>query len=185
MEEAGKLKALRLPSGRRRFRERDLVAVLRQRGSSRERAAIYARVSSTRQVDSGNLERQIERLRQVADARGFDVAAVIAEQASGLNERRRGLRKLFRLAEAGEIDVVLVEFKDRLARFGFGYLTEVFRAHGVRVEVLEEPPGADETQELVQDMLAVVTVFAARLYGRRSRKFRLSVRRLVREFSNG
>ena len=180
MEEAGKLKALRLPSGRRGFRERDLVAVLRQRGSSRERAAIYAR-----QVDSGNLERQIERLRQVADARGFDVAAVIAEQASGLNERRRGLRKLFRLAEAGEIDVVLVEFKDRLARFGFGYLTEVFRAHGVRVEVLEEPPGADETQELGQDMLAVVTVFAARLYGRRSRKFRLSVRRLVREFSNG
>ena len=118
MEEAGKLKALRLPSGRRRFPERDLVAVLRQRGSSRERAAIYARVSSTRQVGSGNLERQIERLRQVADARGFDVAAVIAEQASGLNERRRGLRKLFRLAEAGEIDVVLVEFKDRLARFG-------------------------------------------------------------------
>jgi putative resolvase len=113
MEEAGKLKALRLPSGRRRFQERDLVAVLRQRGASRERAAIYAR-----QVDSGNLERQIERLRQVADARGFDVAAVIAEQASGLNERRRGLRKLFRLAEAGEIDVVLVEFKDRLARFG-------------------------------------------------------------------
>ena len=64
---------------------------------------------------------------------------MVSEQASGLNEKRRGLRRLFRRAAAGEIDVVLVEFKDRLPRFGFGYLVEAFAAYGVRVEVLDGP----------------------------------------------
>ena len=63
-----------------------------------------------------------------ATAKGCEVVVVVAERASGLNEKRRGLHRLFRLAAAGEIDVVLVEFRDRLARFGFGYTIEAFQA---------------------------------------------------------
>lgn len=181
LEKAGRLTAVRLPSGRRRFREQDLRSVLGRKAAGAERAAVYARVSSGKQAAAGNLERQRERLEQAAAARGLQVAHVITEQASGLNERRRGLRRLFRLAEAGEIDVVLVEFRDRLARFGGGHITEALRAYGVRVEVLEGPVATDAAQELVQDMLAIEAVFAARLYGSRSRQFRQKVRRGAKE----
>jgi Predicted site-specific integrase-resolvase len=67
---------------------------------------------------------------------------------------------------------VLVEFKDRLARFGFAYVVEALDAYGVRVEAVDGPVAVDATQELVQDMLAIVTCFAARLYGSCSKRFR-------------
>ena len=85
------------------------------------------------------------------------------------------------MAAAGEVDVVLVEFKDRLARFGFTYLVEAFGAHGVRVEVLDGPVPIDAAQELVADMLAIVTCFAARLCGSRSQQFRRKVKEAAKE----
>jgi len=116
-----------------------------------------------------------------ATAKGYEVVVVVAERASGLNEKRRGLHRLFRLAAAGEVDVVLVKFKDRLARFGFTYLVEAFAARGVRVEVLDGPVAVDAAQELVADMLAIVTCFAARLYGSRSQHFRRKVTEAAKE----
>ena len=106
---------------------------------------------------------------------------MVAERASGLNEKLRGLHRLFQMATEGEIDVVLVEFKDRLARFGFGSIVEAFTAHGVRVEVLGGPVAVDAAQELVAGMLAIVTCFAARLYGSRSRQFRRKIRETAKE----
>ena len=116
-----------------------------------------------------------------ATAKGCEVVVVVAERASGLNEKRRGLHRLFRLAAAGEIDVVLVEFRDRLARFGFGYIMEAFQAYGVRVGVLDGPVAVDAAQELVADMLAIVTCFAARPYGSRSQRFRRKVKEAAKE----
>lgn len=85
------------------------------------------------------------------------------------------------MASEGEIDVVLVEFKDRLARFGFDYIAQALEAYGVRVDVLDGPVAMDATQELVEDMLAIVSVFAARLYGKRARKFRQKVQEATEE----
>ena len=171
----------RLPSGQRRFSSRDVDALLRSRTAGAERCAVYARVSSEKQVETGNLARQRERLVSAAMDKGYGVAVVVAERASGLNEKRRGLHRLFRLAGEGEIDVVLIEFKDRLARFGFGYIVEAFAAYGVRVEILDGPVAVDAAQELVADMLAIVTCFAARLYGSRSQQFRRKVKEAARE----
>ena len=70
-----------------------------------------------------------------AKERGYEVVAVVAERASGLNEKRRGLHRLLAKAADGEIDVVLVEFKDRLARFGFTYLVEAFAQRAAPVLV--------------------------------------------------
>jgi predicted site-specific integrase-resolvase len=171
----------RLPSGQRRFAARDVDALVRVRTGATERCAVYARVSSEKQAGAGNLERQKDRLVSAAAAKGYGLACVVTEQASGLNEKRRGRRRLFRLAAADEIDVVLIEFKDRLARFGFAYLVEALQADGVRVEVLEGPVAVDATQELVADMLAIVACFAARLYGSRAQQFRRKVREAARE----
>jgi len=171
----------RLPSGQRRFSTRDVDALLRSRTAGAERCAVYARVSSEKQTEAGNLERQKARLAAATTAKGYGVAAVVAERASGLNEQRRGLHRLFRMAAAGEINVVLVELKDRLARSGFACIVEAFAASGARVEVLDGPVAVDATQELVADMLAIVTCFAARLYGSRSQQFRRKVKEAAKE----
>jgi excisionase family DNA binding protein len=132
------------------------------------RLAIYARVSSNTQKD--DLEGQVEALKLWA-AKNFPQAeyVVVTDVASGLNEDRSGLRKLIEMARR-EIDAVVVAHEDRLARFGFEYLKTLFNALGVELFVAfkEEPKGY--RQELVEDFVEVVTSFAARIYGKRSRK---------------
>src|SRR5579875_3041895 len=164
-EAAGRLHPIRLPTGQRRFSSREVDRLLRARAGTALRWAVYARVSSEKQAEAGNLERQRRRLLEASAERGFEVVAAVTEQASGLNERARGLRRMVRMAAAAEIDVVRVEFKDRLARFGFAYIVEALAAHGVQVEVLNGSVATDATQERVQEMLAIVACFAARPYG--------------------
>ena len=103
------------------------------------RCAIYARVSSAKQEHEGHLTRQVERLQLVARERGYQVVALISEQASSLNEKRKGMKRLFQLIDQQAIDVVLIEYPDRLARFGFGYLEEAFRWKQVRLKSSNHP----------------------------------------------
>ncbi len=143
------------------------------------RAVIYARVSSHKQKKDGNLDRQVERLRAYCSARGYRVVDVITDIASGLNEDRKGLQKLFDIVEKRQVDVVILEFKDRLTRFGFNYLKRYFESHGVRVEVVEESEKG-YVEELIEDFVSIVTSFAARIYGKRSQKFK-KIKKAVEE----
>jgi predicted site-specific integrase-resolvase len=111
----------------------------------------------------------------VAKERGYQVVALIAEQASGLNEKREGMNRLLHLIDQQEIDVVLIEYPDRLVRFGFGYLEETFRWKQVRLEVVELPKVQTPPEELVADVLSVVTVFSGRLSGSRAKQIRSCV----------
>jgi len=147
--------------------------------SKEERAVIYARVSSQKQKKDGSLDRQIERLRGYCSAKGYKVVDVITDVASGLDESRSGLLKLFDMVEKHLVDVIVVEFRDRLTRFGFEYLERFFKSHGVGVEVVEEGEKG-YMEELIEDFVSIVTSFAARIYGKRSQKFR-RVRKLVEE----
>jgi putative resolvase len=94
------------------------------------------------------------------------VVGVLEDTASGLNENRRGLRKLFGLARRGEIDTVVVEHRDRLARFGFEYLKEALASYGVRIVLVWEG-SKSPNEELVEDLTATVRSFSARPYGKR------------------
>jgi len=136
-----------------------------------DRAVIYARVSSRKQKKEGNLERQIERLKKYCTAKGYRIVATISDVASGLKEDRIGLKKLMDMAENGEIDIVVVEFRDRLTRFGFEYLERYFASNGVRVEVVEETEKS-YVEEMIEDFAAIIISFAARIYGLRSQKFK-------------
>ena len=138
---------------------------------SEVRAVIYARVSSHKQKRDGNLDRQIERLRNYCSAKGYKVINVITDAASGLKEDRNGLQKLFNIVEKHQADVVIVEFKDRLTRFGFDYLKRYFESHGAKIEVVEESEKG-YMEELIEDFVAIVISFASRIYGKRSQKFR-------------
>jgi DNA binding domain, excisionase family len=139
-------------------------------GVAKRSVAIYARVSSSTQRE--DLERQVELLKLWV-ARNFPNAeyAVVTDMANGLKEDRRGLRRLVEMAKRREIDSVVVAYRDRLTRFGFKYLKELFRAYGAEVYVAFEEEPKDYVQKLVEDFVELVTSFAARIYGRGSRKY--------------
>ena len=143
------------------------------------RAVIYARVNSHKQRKDCNLDRQIGRLRNYCSAKGYKVIDIITDVASGLNEDRNGLHKLFDIVEKHQVDVVVVEFKDRLTRFGFNYLKRYFESHGIRVEVVEETENG-YMEELIEDFVSIVISFATRIYGKRSQKFR-KIKKIVEE----
>ena len=173
----GRVKVLRTSTGRWRIPYSEVERVLGLKSEEKEvRAVIYARVSSSDQ--KGDLERQIEYLTQYCSAKGYRVVDILNDVASGLKTNRRGLLKLFNYVVNRRVDVVVITYKDRLTRFGFEYLEYFFKQYGVRIEVVYGEEPKDAYQELVEDLLAIVTSFAGKLYGMRSHK----KRRLVQGF---
>ena len=134
--------------------------------AGRAGVALYARVSSGDQ--RADLDRQMSRLTMQATADGLASTKVVAEVGSGLNGHRT---KLLSLLKDPEVTTIVVEHRDRLARFGVEYLEAARAAQGRRVVVVEDAEVADD---LVGDMVEVPTGFCARLYGQRSAKRRAS-----------
>ena len=166
----GRIRAVRGPSGRWLIPWSEIE---RLRGKpetiEKVRAAIYARVSSRKQAEQGDLDRQVELLKKYAAEQGYEVVAVLKDVGSGLKENRPGLRKLFKLVAEGRVDIVLVTYRDRLTRFGFEYLRYFFERFGVEiVEVMQEEK--EPLEELVEDFLSIIVSFAGRIYGVRSHK---------------
>ena len=126
--------------------------------------AVYARVGSSGQ--SEDLDRQVARLCSWATGRGLEVGRVVAEVGSGLSGKRR---KLMRLLSDPEVGTIIVERRDRLARFGFEMAESSLLASGRRILVADEGEVEDG---LVTDVTEVLTSMCARLYGRRSAKSR-------------
>jgi predicted site-specific integrase-resolvase len=134
--------------------------------------AIYARVSPTQK---DYLERQLNALREWVKKTFGEVSVIeIKDISSGLKEDREGLKKL--LAKRRQIDAV-VAYKDRLTRFGFEYLVELFKAYGANVVVAFQDD-KDYMQELVEDFAEIVKSFASRIYGHRSHKYEKVVKRV-------
>jgi len=124
--------------------------------------AIYARVSSSDQ--KSNLDGQVARLLAFANANGFAVRHAVTEIGSGLNGHRPKLMKL--LADPA-IKTIIVEHRDRLMRFGCEYVEAALLSHGRKIVVVDSTELKDD---LVRDMVEVLTSFCARLYGRRAAK---------------
>ncbi|MGC8513140.1 MAG: IS607 family transposase [Acidimicrobiales bacterium] len=134
-------------------------------GDTREsRAVVYARVSSHDQ--RGDLDRQVARLTEWATSQGMVVAEVVIEVGSAMNGRRK---KLARILADPTAATVVVEHRDRLARFGVEHLEAALSAQGRRI-VVANPGEMDD--DLVRDMTEVLTSFFARLYGRRGARNR-------------
>jgi putative resolvase len=133
-------------------------------GGLDQRAVLYARVSAHDQ--RGELDRQVTRLSGWATAQGVTVAEVVTEVGSGVNGRRPKLRRVLADPRAATI---VVEHRDRLARFGVEHLEAALSAQGRRLVVVD--PG-ETSDDLVGDMIEVLTSFCARLYGRRGARNR-------------
>ena len=120
----------------------------------------YARVSSHEQKPQ--LELQANRLWAYAGQNGLKLDRVVSEIASGLNDRRP---KLLKLLSDPQVGTIIVEHRDRLARFGVGTVNAMLEARGGKLIVIDDAELADD---LVRDMTEVLTCMCARLYVRRS-----------------
>jgi len=130
---------------------------------SRGRVAIYARVSSAEHRE--NLERQVERLTQYCSTRGYQVAQVVKEIASGVNDSRP---KLWSLLRDSSITLLVVEHKDRLTRFGFRYIETFLELQGRKIEVVNV--AENDKEDLLHDLASIVYSVCAQLYGQRRAK---------------
>lgn len=137
---------------------------------------LYARVSSSENKD--NLESQLQRLRSFATAKGYHIKYEIKEIGSGLNDKRV---KLANILSKDDWSVLLVEHKDRLARFGLNYLEILLKKTGRSIEIINEVPEGKE--DLIQDFVSIITSFTARLYGQRRSK--RNTEKLIEELNLG
>jgi putative resolvase len=140
--------------------------------------AIYTRVSAAE--NKVNLDGQAQRLQDYCAAKGYQVVAVVKEIGSGVNDARP---KLLKLLTNPTMTLIVVEHKDRLTRFGFNYIEQLLTrsVQNRRIEVVNLAENGKE--DLVQDLVSIVTSFCARLYGQRRSKRKTE--RLIAELQNG
>jgi excisionase family DNA binding protein len=176
-EKEGKIKAIRI--GRDRvFLEEEIMKLL---GKERDNAAaIYARVSSRDQKK--DLEVQLEYLKQKVPST-YDRVYEIKDIGSGLNGKRKGLLKLIELARARKIRAIYVTYPDRLTRFGYEAFKEFFKALGVEVVEVNGKKFREPQEELVEDLITIITSFAGKLYGLRSHKTKRIVEKVKEELN--
>ncbi|PMP93587.1 MAG: IS607 family transposase [Thermodesulfobacterium geofontis] len=174
-EKEGKIKPYRIGK-ERRYSYDELLEFLGQKKP--QAVAIYARVSSRDQ--KLDLERQIEFLRsQVKD--NFEKIYEVKDIASGIKEGRKGFLQLIELAKLQKIKAIYITYPDRLTRFGYEYFVEFFKALGVEVISVNGKNYKEPEKELVEDLIAILTFFAGKLYGIRANK----IKNFVKELKNG
>ena len=137
-----------------------------------QRCALYARASSSE--NKAALASQLDGLRAYATAKGYQIVHVVSEVASGMNDERPKLHALLKLSD---FEVLLVEHKERLSRFGFRWFEALCP---FRLEVINSAETL--SNDLMEDLVALVTSCAARLYGpRRGRQKTLAALKALQE----
>ncbi len=181
-EQAGKITSERTAGGHRRY---DL-ATIRKVAENRERKSFepsssarvtigYARVSSPDQL--ADLHRQVGVLEIYCATRGWSYE-ILQDRGSGLNYRKRGLRQLIGRICSGEVERLVLTHQDRLLRFGSELVFALCEHFGTEVVIINATEERSFEEDLVQEVLEIITVFSARLYGSRSHKNKQVIQQL-------
>lgn len=131
-----------------------------------KKVILYARVSTKQQKD--DLENQIKNLKEYAYSKGYNFE-IISDIGSGINYKKEGLRKLLEKINNSEISKVVVLYKDRLISFGFELIKFLANINNIEIEIIDNTTISKE-EELTNDLIQIITVFANKLYGSRSKK---------------
>lgn len=161
----GVLKAHRTATNRRYYTQEDLLSILPQEAGVRRRIIAYCRVS--RVAQKPDLENQRRMLAEFGEANRYVIDEWISEIGGGLNFKRKQFLRLVDTIIAGEVAVLLIAHKDRLARFGYSLLVHLCETHDCRLVVMNTEQLSPE-QELVQDLLTITHCLSSRLYGLRN-----------------
>ena len=176
-DKEGKLKPSYVKSnGYRYYSEDSILSYTQERKTKKNINVIgYARVSSKKQSD--DLERQVNNLKTYLDSK-YNEYEIITDIGSGINYTKPGLKKLIEKINRKEVDLIIVLYKDRLLRFGFELVEYFAELNNVKIEVLDKID-KNQDQELVEDLVQIITVFSCKIQGKRKNK----AKELIDEFS--
>lgn len=126
---------------------------------------VYARVSNTSQKD--DLGRQIDLIKNYMNYNGYVIDFVFSDIASGMNENRPDFNKLINLVLENKISNVFISTKDRISRFGYDYLKNIFQKYNCNIIVLDKTENKTYEQELTDDLLTIIHHFSMKYYSKR------------------
>jgi excisionase family DNA binding protein len=166
-EKTGKLIPERTMGNRRRYRMSQINPSMVRKTEQERKTVAYARVSSHDQKD--DLERQKQALELYCSTQGWTFE-LISDLGSGMNYHKKGLKHLLDEIMDGRVSRLVVTHKDRLLRFGAELVFAICEARNVEVVILNRGEDTSFEEDLAKDVLEIITVFSARLYGSRSHK---------------
>ena len=137
----------------------------------------YCRVSSNKQKD--DLQRQIENMRMYLISKGKPFE-IISDIGSEINYKKKGLKELIKLITQNKVEKIVVLYKDRLLRFGFELIEYIASLYNCEIEIIDNTEKSEQ-QELVEDLVQIITVFSCKLQGKRANKARKLVKELIED----
>ena len=178
-DKEGKLKPSYTKSNGYRYYSEDVILSYTQERKTKKdvNVVLYARVSSKKQQD--DLERQISNLKEYAKDK-YEKYDVISDIGSGINYEKPGLKKLIEMINKKQVDIIVVLYKDRLLRFGFELVEYVAKLNNVKIEVIDKID-KNQDQELVEDLVQIITVFSCKLQGKRKKKTKELLQKTIDE----
>ena len=166
--------------GTRSYSEKQLNEYLGSKIKEEEKImAAYCRVSSLKQKD--DLERQVENVKNFCIAKGYTFK-LITDIGSGINYNKKGLLELINLITEEKISKIVILYKDRLLRIGFDLINNLCKKFNVEIEIIDNTEKTEE-QELVEDLVQIITVFSCRLNGKRANKAKKLIKELISDDS--
>lgn len=161
--------------GTRYYSEEQLRELKNTQFSQREdKVVAYCRVSTKSQRD--DLEKQVENVKSYMYAKGYSFE-VITDIGSGINYKNKGLQELISLIDSNQVTKVVILYKDRLVRFGFELIQLLCELHDVEIEIIDNSEQSID-EELTEDLIQIITLFANRLYGSRSKTTKTLIERV-------
>jgi len=162
--------------GHRYYSEQQVNKVLQRPLVQKNKKTIgYCRVSSRKQKD--DLERQIENIRTYMIAKGYSFE-IITDIGSGINYNKKGLNQIIDMVTSGEVEKIVILHKDRLIRFGYELIENICKKYETTIETIDNTDKSEE-QELIEDLIQIVTVFSCRLQGKRANKVKKMIKELL------
>lgn len=166
MHESGELMPYHISNGGTRYYSKEQLKLFVPEKENKKIVVGYCRVSTLSQKD--DLKTQVTNVKSYMCAKGYQFE-IIEDIGSGINYKKKGLQKLVSKINNKEISKVVILYKDRLVRFGFELIEYLCSINDVEIEIIDNTTQREE-QELTDDLIQIITVFANRLYGQRSKK---------------
>ena len=170
----GEINSIIIPSGKRIISKDEVIKYLKKSNllyeDDNKIDLIYARVSTNKQKNRGDLERQIEYITREIITKNPKNLKIFSEVGSGLNDNRKELKKLLDMVMNDEIDRIFILHKDRLTRLGFNFLEQICNKFGTEIIVISEEIQEKSIQEeLAEDIISIIHSFSGKLYGMRNK----------------
>src|SRR5574344_192365 len=173
---SGKLIAKRNPNNRRYYTYDQISKFLgKEKIEIKKKIVGYCRVFSNKQKD--DLLRQIDNVKMYMFSKGYQFE-IIKDIGSGINYNKKGLNDLIQMIISNQVERIVIAYKDRLLRFGFELVENICKLYDVEIEIIDNTEKTEE-QELVEDLVQIITVFSCKLNGKRANKARKLVKELI------